>query len=202
MQVLIVDQHPSVHELLATLLREAFGDVLIYSERTLEGAISRTRRAEHVDLVMLDIALPGTSGIEALTTFRHKFPRCRVVVFSAKDDRGLILASLAARAAGFIPKDYGRKLAVAALRVVGAGGTYVPSAALPEQIRVPITPRQRDVLRLLLQGYSNERIAQELAISGSTVKQHTRAVFDALGVSTRAQLIATAARRGFHAENH
>lgn len=202
MHILIVDSHPSERELLTSLVSEVFGEVSVHAERTLEGAIAKTRHAQRVDLVLLDIGLPGYTGIEAFTMFRERFPKCRVVVFSAKYDRGMILAALASRAAGFIPKDHNRRLTTAALHVVAAGGTYVPPAALPEQIRVAVTRTQRDVLRLLLNGYANDRIASELEISKSTIKKHTRAVFDAMGVSNRAQLIATAARRGIHVHNH
>lgn len=202
MRVLVVGHDASEHDRLASLVPEAFGDVLIHSEKTIEAAIAKARQLGRLDLVILDIVLPGYKAIEALARFRQKFPQSRVVVSSAKYDRGMILAALAARAAGFIPGDHKRELAIAALRLVAAGGTYVPPSALPEQIRVPVTPRQRDVLRLLLNGYGNDRIASELEISKSTVKKHTRAVFDAMGVSTRAQLIATAARRGIHANDH
>lgn len=202
MQVLIVDNDPSAHQLLASLLSRTFEHAEIRWERTLGGAMAHARASHDLHLVVLDIALPGLAGIEALTTFHNKFPKCRVVVFSQRHDRGNILAALATRAVGFIPKEYSPELVSAALRVVAAGGTYIPQGALPDQIRVPVTRRQRDVLRLLLDGHSNERIASQLCISKSTVKQHTRALFDAMGVSTRAQLIATAARRGIHAHNH
>lgn len=148
MHVLIADHHPSVHDLLTAVLREAFAGVAIHSEKTLEGAMAKVRRAERLDLILLDLGLPGCRGIEALTRFRDKFPRCRVVVFSAMDDRALILSALRAGAAGYIPKGCSRKVMIAALRLVAAGGAYLPPEVLPQQIRVPVTTRQRDVLRL------------------------------------------------------
>ena len=89
---------------------------------------------------------------------------------------------------------------IAALKVVAAGGTYVPPEALEspdaKSRGLGLTDRQHDVLRLILKGYNNERIAVELAIAPNTVKQHAHAVFSALGVSSRAEAMVVAARRG------
>jgi DNA-binding NarL/FixJ family response regulator len=124
------------------------------------------------------------------------------VFCSGAEDRGLILSALHAGAAGYLSKACPREGRVHALRLVAAGVPYLPPELLPRHIRIPVTARQRDVLRLLLRGYSNERIAAELSISKSTVKQHARAVFTALGVANRTQLMAAAAKRGFHTDIH
>jgi DNA-binding NarL/FixJ family response regulator len=199
--ILVVSEHAALRDALAAALREALGGVAVHHAEGHAHALAQVRRIKQLGLVLLDLAVNGSAGIETLMRFREKYPHCRIVAFSATtEDRGLILSALHAGAAGYLSKQCAPNVKLAALRLVAAGGTYLPPEVLPQQIRVPVTARQRDVLRLLLKGYGNRRIASELAISESTVKQHAYAVYDALGVSSRAQLIATAARRGIHAD--
>jgi len=199
--IVVVSEHPPLRDLLAAALRVALGPVAIHHAEGQAHALAHIRRIHRVDLLLLDLATDGSAGIDTLMHFRERYPRCRIVAFSAgSEDRGLILSALHAGAAGYLSKGCALKVEVAALSLIAAGGTYLPPEVLPPQMHVPMTARQRDVLRLLLKGYSNQRIATELAISESTVKQHAGAVYDALGVSSRAQLIATAARRGIHTD--
>lgn len=203
MRAVVVSDESTLHQSLSAALREAFGGIEIAVARTLDAALAEVTRAGRTDLLILDIGLDGAQGIDALVRLREKLPRCRTLATSNVHDRALILAALRAGAVGFLPRSSSLNVMVAALRLVGAGGKYLPPELLSEPghpIRVPVTARQRDVLRLLLKGYSNQRIAIELSISESTVKQHAHAVFDALGVSTRAQLIAAAARGGIAAD--
>jgi DNA-binding NarL/FixJ family response regulator len=192
MHAVVVTDQPSLHQSLAAVLRQAFGDIDISWARSAGEAV-------RANLALLDIA----SGVDGLVGLRERLPRCRIVAISRSDDHDLMLAALRCGAAGYLPNSSSPKIMVAALRLVAAGGKYLPPEVLAEPVhpvRVPVTARQRDVLRLLLKGYSNQRIAAELSISESTVKQHAHAVFDALGVSTRAQLIAAAARGGIAAD--
>jgi DNA-binding NarL/FixJ family response regulator len=196
----VIDDHPLVHEIMPAMLRRALGDVSVASEATLEGGLSRAGGAVAPDLVLLDLGLPGCRGLDALLRFRREFPKLPLVVLSGDCDRGTILGALDAGAVGFIPKTSEPDVMIAALKVVAAGGTYVPPEALEgvdaRSQALDLTERQRDVLRLILKGYNNERIATELAIAPNTVKQHAHAVFAALGVSTRAEAMIAAARRG------
>jgi DNA-binding NarL/FixJ family response regulator len=189
--VLLIADQSSVHDLLTPVLREAFSDVVIGSERNFEGAIAYVHRCGRMDLLLIDLGLAGCSGVEALTRLRDKLPPCRIVVFATLDERALIFAALRAGAAGYLSRGCPPKIMSAALRLVAAGGLYLPPEVLPRQVRVPVTAGQREVLRLLLKKYSNQRIAAELAISPRTVRQHTHALFDAFGISSRAQLRAT-----------
>jgi len=199
-RALLIDDHPLVHEILPVMLRKALGDVAVATEATLEGGLSRAGGSVPPDLVLLDLGLPGCEGLTAVSRFRREFPKLPLVVLSGTCDRGSILGALEAGAVGFIPKTSKPDVMIAALKVVAAGGTYVPPEALeaPEQKSrvLDLTERQRDVLRLMLKGYNNERIAAELAIAPNTVKQHAHAIFAALGVSTRAEAMAAASRRG------
>jgi len=207
MRALLIDDHPLVHEIMPAVLRKALGEVAVATEATLEAGLTRAAGSVQPDLVLLDLGLPGCNGLDALARFRSKFPKLPLVVLSGTCDRGSILAALEAGAVGYIPKTSKPDVMIAALKVVAAGGTYVPPEALEEPgVKIParrprakaleLTERQRDVLRLILKGYNNERIAGELEIAPNTVKQHAHAVFTALGVSSRAEAMIAAARLG------
>ena len=203
MRALVIDDHPLIQEIVPAVLAKAFGDVAVATESTLEAGLERAGK-EDPDLVLLDLGLPGCNGIEAVARFRSKFPRVPLVVVSALSDPSSIVAALDAGACGYIPKTSKPDVMIAALKVVAAGGTYVPPEALEEPAeRLPrrrggleLTQRQKDVLQLMLKGYNNERIAAELAIAPNTVKQHTHAIFTSLGVSTRAEAVVAATRHG------
>ena len=207
MRALVIDDHPLIHEIMPAVLRKALGEVTVATEATLEAGLMRAAGSVPPDLVMLDLGLPGCEGIDALTRFRLEFPELPVVVLSATVDRESILGALDSGASGYIPKTSKPDVMIAALKVVVAGGVYVPPEALEElavksPARMPrgesmeLTDRQRDVLRLILKGYNNERIASELAIAPNTVKQHAHAIFTVLGVSTRAEAVIAAMRHG------
>ncbi len=204
MRALIIDDHPLVHEILPAVLRKALGEITVATEATLEAGLARAGGSVPPDLVLLDLGLPGCDGLDAVTRFRMEFPRLPLIVLSGTCDRESILGALDAGAVGYIPKTSRPEVMIAAFKLVAAGGTYVPPEALdavdiaPRRRRagLDLTGRQKDVLRLILKGYNNERISAELAIAPNTVKQHAHAVFMALGVSTRAEAVIAAARLG------
>lgn len=203
MRALVIDDHPLIREIVPAVLQKALGEVVVSTEATLEAGIARAA-AERPDLVLLDLGLPGCEGIDSINRFRMEFPQMPVVVLSANCDRESIVGALDCGAAGYIPKTSKPDVMIAALKVIAAGGTYVPPEALDEAKPVlrrrgghlEFTGRQKDVLRLMLKGYNNERIATELGIAPNTVKQHAHAIFTAMGVSTRAEALIAAARRG------
>src|SRR5512134_2660882 len=207
MRALVIDDHPLIHEIMPAVLRKALGEVTVATESTLEAGLARAAGSVPPDLVLLDLGLPGCDGIDALLRFRLEFPELPVVVISAVCDRESILGALDSGANGFIPKTAKPEVMIAALKLVAAGGIYVPPEAIEDlAARTPLraargesmelTDRQRDVLRLILKGYNNERIASELAIAPNTVKQHAHAIFVQLGVSTRAEAVVAAAHLG------
>jgi DNA-binding NarL/FixJ family response regulator len=204
MRALVIDDHPLIQEIVPAVLAKALGEVAVATESTLEAGLARAARDEIPELVVLDLGLPGCRGLEALARFRSRFPDVPLVVLSGTTDRASIVAALEAGAVGYIPKTSKPDVMIAALKVVAAGGTYVPPEALEDAKAVlrrrgghlDFTDRQKDVLRLILKGYNNERIATELGIAPNTVKQHAHAIFTALGASTRAEALVAAARHG------
>jgi len=208
MRALVIDDHPLIQEIVPAVLAKALGEVAVTTESTLEAGIARASRDEIPELVVLDLGLPGCQGLEALARFRSRFPDVPLVVLSSTTDRASILAALEAGAVGYIPKTSKPDVMIAALKVVAAGGIYVPPEALEEEgedakparrrrvATLDLTQRQKQVLRLILKGYKNDRIASELSIAPNTVKQHAHAIFSTLGVSTRAEAVIAAARHG------
>jgi DNA-binding NarL/FixJ family response regulator len=203
--ILIVDDHPLVLEIVGAVARKVFPEARIRTAESCEEALEAARSDEAPDLVLLDLGLPGCHGIHALERFREAQPVVRVVVVSSNEEREVVLAALEAGAAGYIPKTSKPDVFQAALRLVAAGGIYVPPQALSAEVpaaavyeRRPaeLTERQRDVLRLIAKGLGNKEIARHLRIAKDTVKQHAKAVYAALGVASRQQAARAAESRG------
>lgn len=165
--------------------------------------------AAHPDLalVLLDLTLPGTRGLEFLARLRAEYPRLPVAILSATHDRATIEAAMAAGARGFIAKTTSAKdLQHAVLRVLDGRSCPPPRIARSAPARLPefdlgpdlfgLTQRQSDVLRLLVQGKPNKLICRDLNLSEGTVKVHVSAILRALNVHTRAQAIVALSRRG------
>lgn len=210
MRILVVDDHPLMAEALrlAVMTLEHAAEVSCAAD--LPGAFAK---AEQADLCLLDLGLPGCSGLEALTRLREEFPSLPVVVVSGANDHASIIAALDLGAMGYIPKTAPREVVLNAVRLVASGGIYVPVEALrargsPAQqaaeggvgpskpAELGLSARQSEVLSLLLKGLPNKLIARKLDISENTTKIHVSAVLRALGVSTRTQALVAASRLG------
>lgn len=212
MRVVVVDDHPLIQEAVSNVLRRLDARVDIAVAGDCESGIEFASRAPEPDLVLLDLNLPGLSGIPALKIWRQRFPGIPVIVLSATSDQQTVLAALGAGAAGFIPKSSSNEVMLNAVRLVQAGGKYLPSEVLsrsgvagtaPRTLEVApsldtlgLTARQMDVLRLIASGAPNKVICRELGLAERTVKAHITAVFRALEVSSRTQAAMAAARLG------
>jgi len=205
MDVLLVDDHPMLHETLRAVVASVAPQAQFHGETDLGGGVSKARQLKDLQLVLLDLMLPGCSGIEALVQFLKMVPRARVVVVSATEDSGSVRAALDAGAVGYLPKTSPPKVIAEALRAVLEGGSYVPPQAMGAvpQPKSPltladlgVTERQADVLRLLAKGLSNGEIARQLNIAENTVKQHAHAAYRALGVSSRTEAMVALAKMG------
>jgi DNA-binding NarL/FixJ family response regulator len=198
MKVLLVDDDPTMRDTLGEIARRAFGDVRIRTASTLTEGLQQARAANELDLVLLDLALPGCSGIDALAHFRREFPLVRVLVVSALEDRACVMAALEAGAAGYLPKTSPLLTMLAAVRLVSQGGTYIPPQAFAPDAFTPLglTDREIDVLRLLAQGRNDKDIAYALGIAEGSARQHVKDVFRTLGASSRGEAVVIAARCG------
>jgi len=199
-KVLVIDDDRAVHAALGAVARAAFGEPELFFASGLADGCQQARAADPLDLALLDLGLPGCSGTEAASVFRDCFPGVRFAVISGREDRAAVLGSLRAGASGYLPKTHGRELMAAALRVVAAGGVYLPPQVLDGCDAAPgghpFTGRQLDVMKLIVKGLANREIAGLLRIAEHTVKQHASAAYAALGVASRSQAITTLIRRG------
>ena len=205
MDVLLIDDHPILHETMRAVVASVAPQAQFRGETDLGAGISAARQLKDMQLVLLDLMLPGCSGIDALVQFLKVLPRARVVVISATEDSDSVRAALDAGAVGYLPKTSPPRTIAEALQAVLEGGTYAPPQALGAvpHIRTPrtladlgITERQADVLRLVTRGLSNSEIARQLNIAENTVKQHAHAAYRALGVSSRTEAMVSLARMG------
>jgi len=200
MQILVVDDHPLVREGLRHLLAGLDSGATVLEASDAQSALQALAEHPELELVLLDHHLPDRDGLSLLAELGRRAPALPVVMLSGAQDPALMRATLDAGAAGFIPKSSLSQVILPALRLVLAGGVYVPAemaSAPAAPTRAPeLTARQREVLDLLAAGNSNKEIASLLGLSEPTVKGHVVAVFRALQVRTRTQAIAAAARLG------
>lgn len=216
MKILLIDDHPLFREGVALLLKPLVDELQTWEAGSCEEAFALLAQRGGADLVMIDLGLPGLSGLEGLARLRRDHPEVPVVVMSSADDKDTVLAALDAGAMGFIPKSSTSQVMLGALRLILAKGIYLPpsvflggrvlSPALPAMApasppgrrptELGLTPRQADVLHLLLQGKPAKLIGRQLNLSLSTVKAHTSAVLRSLNVTTRTQAVLAASRLG------
>lgn len=207
MRVLVIDDHPLVTDALLHAAKLVDSGAQVQAAPDLDRAFELAGATPDFDLVTLDLGLPGCSAMQALERFRERFPNLPVVVVTAVSDRASVLAAVDRGAMGFIPKTAPRDVVLSALKVVLRGGIYLPPEVLKpcatETASVPaaraarvdndgeliLSPRQREVLSLMLKGLPNKLIARQLEISENTTKIHVSAVMQALGVSNRTQAV-------------
>ena len=205
MKILIVDDHGLVREGLQAILSRAELGAQCVEAWDAVTLWSQLQQHADIELVLMDIQLPETSGLNLLADITQKFPHLPVIMLSADHDAGIVQHSLEQGARGFLPKSSLNQVLVSAIRLVASGGVYVPPEALqkpairsvpPEPLAVAnvatlgFTARQSEVLGLLLQGMSNKQICRALDLAEPTVKIHVRGILRTLGVSSRAEVIA------------
>ncbi len=241
MKVLLIDDHPLILSALQSVIKELGDDVTVVGAATARIGREKLKTETGFDLILLDLNLGDTDGIDVLVEFRATYPELPVVVVSASDRYSDVIRAIDAGAMGFVPKRSNTAELHEALRLVMSGGIFIPTGAralmtnlpsaagasnlphvttfaettpmihqigrpssqdtgfssgLPELPPAPppletlgLTPRQNEVLALLLQGKPNKLIARELNVSVDTVKDHVAAVLRALNVSTRTQAV-------------
>jgi two-component system, NarL family, response regulator NreC len=204
--VLVVDDHAVVRTGLRLLL-DAEEDIETVGEAgNMRDAVFRARSLEP-DVILMDIVMPGASGIEATPAVLKEAPGAKVLVLSMQDDPSYVREAFAAGASGYVLKEAADEEVVAAVREVAGGGRYLhPSlgarlvvAEAEQRARAeadPLTDREREVLRLLALGHTNQEIAKTLFLSVRTVETHRAHVMQKLGLSTRAELVRYAIGQG------
>lgn len=210
MRYLLIDDHHLFRGGLELLLESLDPRAEVSQASSVDEAVSMARAPGRVDLAMIDLHMPGHTGLSALRRFRDEAPHVPVVVLSGAEGEGVVRDAIDAGAMGFIPKASDPEALVEALNVVLHGGIYLPrmtpaahakqqpDATDPRQrlADLGITRRQIDVLGKLAQGKSNKVIGRELGIADTTVKTHIMEVFGVLGVHSRTEVLFELSRRG------
>jgi len=196
MRVLLVDDHALFRRGLRLMLQDLMPSADVSEADSCAAAVALS--GTPFDLVMLDLNMPGVSGIHALESLKATFAESIVVVVSGEEDPALIRTVIARGAAGFIPKTAAPEVMQSALQLVLARGIYLPEQvmnAAPASLE-GLTRRQLDVLRSALKGMPNKVIGRELGISEGTVKSHLSAAFQVLSVRNRTEALYRAAKIG------
>lgn len=219
-KILLIDDHTLFREGVQLLLKQLDDSVEVMSAGTCKLGLELAAAHSDVDLVLLDLELPDQVRFEGLSILRERHPGLPVVMLSARDDAATVVEALDRGAMGFIPKTSSTELMLNALRLVFAGGTYIPPEAIAGHASggastldgrgimrasrtladLGLTGRQVDVLRLLVRGRSNKLICRELDLAEGTVKTHMTAVLRALHVTNRTQAIIAIAKLGITLE--
>jgi DNA-binding NarL/FixJ family response regulator len=204
MKVLLADDHALFREGMRHVLSGLADGVEIVEASDCEQALEAADAHDDIALVLLDLNMPGRGGFAALETLSREHLALPIVVLSGSESRTDMQRALEAGAMGFIPKSSTAPVMLSALRLVLAGGVYVPpelvqsgagEPAIPLTENKPaLTPRQIDVLARVVEGKRNKVIGNELGLSEATVKAHVTAVFKALGVTNRIQAARAAER--------
>lgn len=204
--ILIADDHPLFREALRRVAVEVFADHEFFEVDCCEKAIEVIDE-DNLELIFLDLNMPGMDGFNGLMTLRNAAPSVPIIVVSATEDAGTVREAITCGASGFIPKSLAKDEMVAAVRLVLAGGVYTPplsrAGAGRQAIRVDpklaesisqLSHQQRIVLQMLASGRPNKQIAYELNIVESTVKAHVSAILRKLKVHSRTQAVIKAGK--------
>jgi DNA-binding NarL/FixJ family response regulator len=209
-RVLIVDDHPVLRTGIRLLLA-AEDDLEPVGEAGSKREAIFEARSTKPDVVLLDVVMPDGSGLEVIPQLLHEHPDTKVLVLSMQDDPRYVREAFAAGASGYVLKEAADVEVVSAVREIASGGRYVHPelgarmiAADAEEARRaerdPLSEREREVLKLLALGHTNQEIAKQLYISVRTAETHRAHIMQKLGLSTRAELVHYAIAQGLLAD--
>lgn len=208
MKVLIVDDHPVLRDGFSALLQQASSDNTVLQARDANEGIAIAESVSDLDVIILDLEMPGMKGFEALAEFGRKRPDVPVIVLSSSEDPHDVRQSLASGALGYVPKSASQSVLLSAIGLVLDGDLYIPPVILAADTYFPrgrtpkaesnqlLTTRQIQILQLLSDGMPNKTIAVRLGLSEKTVKVHITAIFKALHVVNRTQAAAAGRKAG------
>lgn len=219
MRIVVADDHALVRGGVGILIKILYPDTQLVECNSYEKTISALTSNEDVDLLLLDLLMPGMESIASVRHICSTWPDLPVIVVSVREDAQTIREALRAGAMGYIPKTSAPEVAINAIRLVLSGGIYVPPDVLQlsgsdigsadteasaggEQGRRSVrelhglTNRQEDVMNLISEGRSNKEIASQLNLTTGTVKMHLSRIYKILGAKSRTDAIAKYSRRG------
>ena len=213
-KLLICDDHPPIRAAVTYIAKELNDSIEIVEAGNGAEALALLDQHADIDLVLLDLHMPGMSGFDLLPELKLRFPSLPVVVLSSDETRATVIDALERGATGYICKSSPTDLLAKFLEHALKGNIALPTAiaggakaelanaigraasAREAMAGLALSPRQLDVLACLLRGMSNKQICRELNLAEGTVKNHAIAIFRALNVSSRAQAVIEASRRG------
>jgi len=205
-QFLIADDHPLFREALTGALKNHFEDLIVFESESFDSTLAVLSRQDELDLLLLDLHMPGNGDLYGLIRIREDYPSLPVVVVSGSEDLSIISKVMGYGAMGFIPKASSSQGIANAIEQVLEGDTWLPDnikdkvANIEQEDKVlaqqvaSLTPQQYRVLQYLHEGLLNKQIAFELHISEATVKAHITAIFRKLGVYNRTQAVLIASK--------
>lgn len=202
-KMLVADDHPLFRDAISHIIAVSFSGSSVEQTEDIDSTLQYVKQHDDLDLILLDLNMPGMSGLQGLLTLRNEYPTIPVVIISAERDKQTILQTLSYGAVGFIAKSSSKESIVEALESVFAGNVYLPAdimrlsqghevknefVVLPEKIAL-LTRRELTVLKNLSQGEANKQIAFNLHISEATVKSHVSSILKKLGASNRVKVV-------------
>lgn len=215
-KILIADDHPLFREAIINVIENSFAGCQTLETEDLESALEIAQNEDDLDLILLDLNMPGMNGLNGLITLRNDLPTVPVVIVSAEEDKQIVLQAITYGAVGFITKSSPRDQMTQALEQILAGNVYLPSDIIrssqpdnrrnhrkddnqiPPELLSSLTRRQLLVLERMSKGESNKQIAYNLNIAETTVKAHVSAILRKLGVHNRIQAVLSAGNIDFN----
>jgi len=198
-RILIVDDHPVVRAGLTSMLATQPGLEVADSVSSGEEALDMLER-QRLDVVLLDLRMPGMNGIDTLLAIKRKAIPVHVIVLTSYETDEDIYRAVNAGAEGYLLKNASLREMVEAIRAVRAGNRYIPrriASRLAERMtRSNLTARELEILKILTKGLTNKQIASALGISDNTVRNHINSIIEKLEVSDRTEASTTAIQRG------
>lgn len=215
-KILIADDHPLFREAIHNVIADGFPDSEVMETSDLDSALALTQEHDDLDLILLDLNMPGMHGLNGLITLRNEAPTIPVVIVSAEEDKQIVLQAITYGAVGFITKSSPRAQMTEAIEQILNGNVYLPSdiiraskqtprrasheeSGIPPELLQALTRKQLLVLERMTKGESNKQIAYNLDIAETTVKAHVSAILRKLGVHNRVQAILSAGDIDFSA---
>lgn len=206
MKILLADDHVLFREGMRYVLRQLSDHVEILEAGNFQEAVSLAEIHPELDLALLDLHMPGSNGVESVSYFLQRYPHIPVVVVSGECASENMEKAMNYGAAGFVSKSSTSQVMLGALKLVLAGGVYVPPEILHHHLAASadrlyadgyaLTRRQQEVLQYLCRGMSNKEIASHIHLAEGTVKIHVAAIFHALKVNNRLEAVRVAEQLG------